>query len=42
MLTFEDCLELCELTEDEVDAIAQHEQLSWPHASGATSPGRRA
>jgi hypothetical protein len=28
MLTFEDCLELCELTEDEVDAIAEHEQLS--------------
>ena len=28
MLTFEDCLALCELTEDEVDAIAEHEQLS--------------
>jgi hypothetical protein len=27
MLTFEDCLALCELTEDEVDAIAEHEQL---------------
>jgi len=27
-LTFEDCLALCELTEDEVDAIAEHEQLS--------------
>ena len=28
MLTFEDCLALCELTEDEVDAIAEHEQVS--------------
>jgi hypothetical protein len=28
MLTFEDCLALCELTEDEVDAIAEHEQIS--------------
>ena len=28
MLTFEDCRALWELTEDEVDAIAEHEQLS--------------
>jgi hypothetical protein len=28
MLTFEDCLALCELSEDEVDAIAEHEQVS--------------
>lgn len=28
MLTFEDCLALCELTEDEIDAIAEHEQIS--------------
>ena len=28
MLTFEDCLALCELSEDEIDAIAEHEQLS--------------
>lgn len=28
MLTFEDCLALCELSEDEVDAIAEHEQIS--------------
>ena len=28
MLTFEDCLALCELTEEEVDAIAEHEQIS--------------
>lgn len=27
MLTFEDCLALSELTEDEIDAIAQHENL---------------
>ena len=27
MLTFEDCLGLCELTEDEIDAIAEHEHL---------------
>ena len=27
MLTFEDCLSLCELTEDEVDAIAEHEHM---------------
>ncbi len=27
MLTFEDCLALCELTEEEVDAIAEHEHL---------------
>lgn len=28
MLTFEDCLALCELTEDEIDAIAEHERIS--------------
>ena len=28
MLTFEDCLALRELTEEEVDAIAEHEQIS--------------
>jgi hypothetical protein len=28
MLTFEDCLALCELSEDEIDAIAEHEQIS--------------
>ncbi len=27
MLTFEDCLGLCELTEEEVAAIAEHEHL---------------
>ena len=27
MLTFEDCLGLCELTEDEVEAIAEHEHV---------------
>ena len=27
MLTFEDCLALSGLTEDEIDAIAQHENL---------------
>jgi hypothetical protein len=27
MITFEDCLALCELTEDEIDAIAEHEHL---------------
>ena len=27
MLTFEDCLALCELTEDEVCAIAEHENI---------------
>ena len=27
-MTFEDCLALCELTEDEIDAIAEHEQIS--------------
>lgn len=27
MLTFEDCLGLCELTEEEIDAIAQHEHI---------------
>lgn len=27
MLTREDCLALCELSEDEVDAIAEHEHL---------------
>lgn len=27
MLTLEDCLALCELTEDEVRAIAQHERI---------------
>lgn len=28
MLTLQDCLALCELTEDEVLAIAEHEQLT--------------
>lgn len=27
MLTFEDCLAFCELTEAEVDAIAEHEHV---------------
>lgn len=27
MLTIEDCLALCELTEDEIDAIAEHERV---------------
>jgi hypothetical protein len=27
MLTFEDCLGVCELSEDEVDAIVEHEHL---------------
>ncbi len=27
MLTFDDCLGLCELNEDEVDAIAEHEHV---------------
>ena len=27
MLSFEDCLALCDLTEDEVRAIAQHEHI---------------
>jgi S-ribosylhomocysteine lyase LuxS involved in autoinducer biosynthesis len=27
MLTLQDCLELCELTEDEVLAIAEHEHI---------------
>ena len=28
MITFEDCLSLCELTEDEIDAIAEHEHVT--------------
>lgn len=27
MLTYEDCLEMCELTQEEVNAIAEHEHL---------------
>jgi hypothetical protein len=27
MLTLQDCLALCELTDDEVDAIAEHEHV---------------
>jgi len=27
MLTYEDCLGLCELTEEEVEAIAEHEHI---------------
>jgi hypothetical protein len=27
MLTYEDCIGLCELTEEEVDAIAEHEHI---------------
>ena len=27
MLSYEDCLGLCELTEDEISAIAEHEHL---------------
>lgn len=33
MLTLEDCLALCELTEDEVLAIAEHENI--PEAAAA-------
>lgn len=32
MITFEDCLSLCELTEDEIAAIAEHEHLPEPVA----------
>jgi hypothetical protein len=28
MVTFDDCLALCELTEQEIDAIAEHENLA--------------
>jgi hypothetical protein len=28
MLTYQECLDLCELEEDEVDAIAEHEHLT--------------
>lgn len=28
MLTFEDCLGLCDLTEDEIDAISEHEHIT--------------
>lgn len=28
MLTYQECLDLCELEEDEVEAIAEHEHLS--------------
>lgn len=28
MVTFEDCLSLCELTEEEIDAIREHEHVS--------------
>lgn len=27
MLTYEECLEMCDLTPDEIDAIAQHEHV---------------
>jgi chromosome condensin MukBEF complex kleisin-like MukF subunit len=27
MLTYEDCLALCDLTEEEIDAVAEHEHL---------------
>ncbi len=27
MLTYEDCLEMCELTQEEIDAVAEHEHL---------------
>ncbi|MEH6626863.1 MAG: hypothetical protein V7739_10480 [Motiliproteus sp.] len=27
MLTYEDCLEMCDLSQEEVDAIAEHEHL---------------
>ncbi|MCW8885056.1 MAG: hypothetical protein OQK12_07345 [Motiliproteus sp.] len=27
MLTYEDCLEMCELTPEEIEAIAEHEHL---------------
>lgn len=30
MLTLEDCIALCDLTDEEIDAIAEHEHL--PHA----------
>jgi hypothetical protein len=28
MITFDDCLAFCELTEEEIDAIAEHEHLT--------------
>lgn len=28
MLTFDDCLAFCQLTEEEIDAIAEHEHLT--------------
>ena len=28
MLTYKDCLDLCDLTEEEIEAIAEHEHLS--------------
>ena len=28
MITFEDCLAFCDLSEDEIDAIAEHEHLT--------------
>ncbi len=46
MITFDDCLAFCELTEEEIDAIAEHEHL--PETVGARdgqlpdSRGRRA
>lgn len=27
MLTYEDCLDMCDLTQDEIDAIAEHEHM---------------
>ena len=33
MVTFDDCLALCELTEDEVAAIAEHENLAQTRRS---------
>ena len=32
MLTYEDCLDMCDLTQEEIDAIAEHEHTDRIHA----------
>lgn len=35
MITYEDCLELCDLTQDQINAIAEHEHMDRLQALAA-------
>ncbi len=35
MLTYQDCLDMCDLTHEEINAIAEHEHIDQYHALAA-------